>query len=178
MISGLSWRPSRPPRYTGFVVRRRRILGPLAPCLLLFGALTASCAMASGQDDEYVGLPIRADAGQGRDGSDGGTTDCRSGLCSDGAADAGSAPDSPPPACDPAKPFGTPVAISEVNTADEDIVSDVSPDGLVIYVMTNHAVVGVHLFFATRPSTTSAFGALQPSRSDFTSLPRSTMPAS
>ena len=127
------------------------MLLPVVPLVLFLGTSTASCSRGSSPDDGEADLPTRVDSSVDDSGT---KTDTA-------ATDAGTS-DSPPPACDPTKPFGTPVAISELNTADEDVVSDVSADGLTIYVATNHAVTGVHLFLASRANKTAPFGALQP----------------
>jgi hypothetical protein len=87
-------------------------------------------------------------------------------VASDGGDEAGPEPgdggasDATQAACDPSKPFGTPVAVAELNTADEDILTDMSPDELTAYVTTNHGVTGVHPFYATRASAGGTFGAL------------------
>lgn len=121
--------------------------------LSLATAVFASCGGSSSSDDVDAKLPARIDGGD-------------DGLV-EGAVDAATSVDAQPPIdasvppCDPTKPFGTPVAITELNTAEEDILSDVSRDGLTVYLASNHAVTGVHLFFASRPSTTAPFGARQ-----------------
>jgi hypothetical protein len=106
-----------------------------------------SCAgPGDGIDDEMMGLP------PGTGGSDAAGTVREGGTPS---SDAGF--DGP---CDLAKPFGAPVPIAELNTSDQDIVADVSPDELTIFVVTNHAVPGVQLFYATRSAKTAAWGPL------------------
>jgi hypothetical protein len=62
--------------------------------------------------------------------------------------------------CNAAADFGTPIAVAELNTTEEDIVSDLSPDELTIYIGTNHGVTGVHLFYSTRTSRTARWGPL------------------
>lgn len=66
----------------------------------------------------------------------------------------------PSPLCDLAKPFGAPVPITELNTAEEDYVVDVSPDELTIYVASRHNVTRMQLFSSTRATTASAWGPL------------------
>jgi hypothetical protein len=84
----------------------------------------------------------------------------------DGGDEAGQDPgdaggtDGPAAACDRTKPFGAPVAVAELNTVDDDVLTDMSADELTAYVATNHGVAGVHLFYATRASTSAPFGAL------------------
>lgn len=67
---------------------------------------------------------------------------------------------SPPPRCDPSKPFDAPVAIAELDTTDQETVADVSPDELTLYFGSNRGTSGgMHLFYATRTSPTAQFGA-------------------
>ncbi len=74
----------------------------------------------------------------------------------DGAADAGT----DGAACNLSADFGAPTALAEINSTDEDILSDLSADELTVYVASNHGVSGVQLFYATRAKRTDAFGAL------------------
>jgi hypothetical protein len=78
----------------------------------------------------------------------------------DGAPDAAPQDGASSSECDVTKPFGAPVALAELNTPDEDVLSDMSADELTAYVSTNHGVTGVHLFYATRAKRGDPFGPL------------------
>lgn len=119
----------------------------------LAAAVLASCGGSTPTDDGEATLPSRIDGGD--DGP------VEAAVEAAAPVDAQPPQDASVPPCDLTKPFGAPVAITELNTTDEDILSDVSPDGLTLYLASNHAVTGVHVFFATRPSTTAPFGARQ-----------------
>lgn len=77
----------------------------------------------------------------------------------DAAADSAS-PDSPPPRCDPTKPFGTPTFVTEVNSAAADQGAKLVDD-LTLYFGSNRAP-SLGLYMATRSSPTSPFGAAVP----------------
>ena len=115
--------------------------------------------------------PLSAEAGAfDGGGTDAGPADGRAGVDAapettpDAARDSANGADvatpDAGPACNPAADFGTPTPVAEVNTADSDLVSDLSADERTIYVSTNHGVSGVHIFYATRPSRAVPFGAL------------------
>jgi WD40-like Beta Propeller Repeat len=122
--------------------------------VLSFLLLGASCARSATPDDSSADLPTRLDGGVD-DAGDAANPET-------GAPESSPAVDASVPACDPTKPFNAPVPVSELNTVDDDTISDLSPDGLTAYVGTSHLVTGLHLFFATRASTTLPFGARQP----------------
>lgn len=84
------------------------------------------------------------------------------GTVGGGGTDGGTLPPPPPPPCALSKPFGIPVAITELNSAKEDYASEISPDELTIVIGTNNGVSGLQLFSSTRASKTSPWGPLQP----------------
>lgn len=121
-------------------------------------ALAASCTVLNSLDKYQAGLGD-GPAGPGRDSGGEGSPD-------GGGAKDGSGPERLPdgalaPRCDPQKPFGTPIAIDELNTAAEDMISDVSDDELTIYLGSNRNGPGVRLFYATRDTPDSTWGAPQ-----------------
>lgn len=133
----------------------RRLLATFA----LLAPVLAAGAMAgcggSFNGDDGAPLPAREDASgdapaDGRSANDSGV---------DASPDV---VDASVPACDLTKPFDAPTVITELNSAAEDSVSGVSPDELTIYVSTNYQLTGEHSFYATRPSKTATWGALQP----------------
>jgi hypothetical protein len=71
-------------------------------------------------------------------------------------ADAG-AIDSAPPACDPSKPFGTPVEIKEIDTAANEWSAWLSVDRLTIYFARDQPCCN-QLYSATRASVQDPFG--------------------
>lgn len=121
----------------------------------LFVGAAASCAATDIGADDAVRLPPRksVDAGEGG-ATDGGPLPAPT----DGGTDAGVVE----PPCNPAADFGTPVAITELNSAKEDFVADVSPDELTMYVGTNNKVAGIQLFSTKRATKQAAWGALVP----------------
>jgi len=131
-------------------VPSRRVI---AIVLSLATVVSASCGGSTPTDEGDAKLPARIDGG------DDGPIE----AAADGMAllDAQPPTDASVPPCDLTKPFDAPVAVTELNTVDEDILSDVSRDGLTVYLASNHGVTGVHLFFASRASTTTPFGARQ-----------------
>jgi hypothetical protein len=58
-------------------------------------------------------------------------------------------------------PWGTPIPVSEVNTAGDDATPDVSRDGLTLYWSANGAAGAKDLWVATRPDRMSPFGTKQ-----------------
>lgn len=119
-------------------------LAGLAGCAAL-GGLT-------GGDDETA-PPPRVEGEAGLDGAA-----LEAGPGSDAGAGDAAGPAAP---CDLGKPFDAPTPVAELNTADEDIVSDVAPDGLTLYLATNYKVTGVHLYYVTRATTADAWGPRQ-----------------
>src|SRR5262249_51109120 len=91
-----------------------------------------------------------------RGSNDAGTSSNDSGDASSGPGDASS-----PPTCDPTKPFGAATPIAEVNTADEDIIVDMSPDELTMDIASNHDGTGVQLYSAKRATTKDPWSARQ-----------------
>lgn len=89
-------------------------------------------------------------------------------LQQDGAIDSPTidAPDvdAPPPRCDPSKAFGTPVPVTELNSASDDVVPYLTPDELTItFGSTRPGGAGsTDAYIATRTSTTAAFGPVTP----------------
>lgn len=77
----------------------------------------------------------------------------------DGRVDA-SPTDAPPPRCDPAKPFGAPVALGAINTAAAEAFGWLSGDELTLLFASNRAggLGAFDLYIATRASATDAFG--------------------
>lgn len=74
-------------------------------------------------------------------------------------------PDAVPEPCDLSAPFGAAVALTELNTADDDEFVTLMPDERTIYVANNHAAPGtanVDLYVATRTALDQPFGALVP----------------
>jgi hypothetical protein len=132
-------------------VPARRVFA-IVLCLVATAAV-ASCGGSTPADGGDARLPTRLDGGD----------DAPVEAALEGAAPVDAQPpvDASVPPCDLTKPFDAPIAVTELNTVDEDILSDVSRDGLTAYVASNHGVTGVHVFFATRPSTTAPFGARQ-----------------
>jgi hypothetical protein len=114
----------------------------------LCGFAVAACAASGSLDDGDPNAP----PARGDGGADAADADVIEAGVDAGDADAADA------RCDPSKPFGTPVAIAEVDTTDQDTVSDVSPDELTLYIASNHGVNGMHLYVATRASAASPFG--------------------
>jgi hypothetical protein len=113
----------------------------------------ASCGNSYGGADGPLAPP-----------ADGGSDAAQADAASDAGPPADAAPsDASAPPCDRTKPFGAPVAVTELNSSDFDAISGVSVDELTIYVATNHNVdAGLQLFYATRPNTAAPWGALQP----------------
>jgi Tol biopolymer transport system component len=70
---------------------------------------------------------------------------------SDAAADAAE-PIEAAARCDPTRPFGAPVLVSELRSSGADIVSDLSLDEQTLYFSSNRGGSGVHLYYATRSS--------------------------
>lgn len=68
--------------------------------------------------------------------------------------------DAPPPRCDPAKPFGTPVALAALNTGAEEFAASLSADELTIYFSSSRAggVGSTDLYVATRANRSATFG--------------------
>jgi hypothetical protein len=64
-------------------------------------------------------------------------------------------------ACNLTAPFGTPVALASLNSAQNDVNLSLSPDGLVGYIASDRtgAIGGYDIWMATRNSTADAFGA-------------------
>jgi Tol biopolymer transport system component len=121
----------------------------LSSCLAAFAGCAALGGLAGGDDDETTPPPrVAAEAGAEAGAPETGP-----------AVDAGA--DGPEAPCDLAKPFGTPTPVAELNTVDEDIVSDVAPDGLTMYMATNYKVTGVHLYYVTRATTGDTWGPRQ-----------------
>ncbi len=70
--------------------------------------------------------------------------------------------DAPPPRCDPSKPFGTPVAITELNaTGANDTAASLTPDELTITFGSNRSggPGSVDAYIATRASTSDPWSA-------------------
>lgn len=68
-------------------------------------------------------------------------------------------------ACDPAKPFGSPVALSSIDTPNPEGTVWLSEDEKIAYVGTVRADSGVssgHIFVGVRADLTDSFGALTP----------------
>jgi len=63
--------------------------------------------------------------------------------------------------CDPAKSFGTPVAITELNSVSDDHVATLTADELTVLFASNRAggPGGYDLYIATRPTRSAAWGA-------------------
>lgn len=72
------------------------------------------------------------------------------------------APDAVARRCDPTKPFGTPVALDELNTVSQDLAPSLSPDELTVYLFSDRGGAGTlggfDFFVATRSSLTAPFG--------------------
>lgn len=68
--------------------------------------------------------------------------------------------DAPPPRCDPQKPFGTPVALTELNSNMDDVAPYLSPDELTVtFASSRSGGIGqTDAYIATRTSPTGAFG--------------------
>lgn len=64
------------------------------------------------------------------------------------------------PACDLAKPFGTPVLDTDLSTAQPEEGARVSPSGLELFLM-REDTVGKRLYRYTRASTTAAWGNVE-----------------
>lgn len=69
--------------------------------------------------------------------------------------------DAAPPRCDPAKPFGTPVALPALNSGTDDFAASLSADELTVYFSSTRAGgLGLaDIYTATRASRTAGFGA-------------------
>lgn len=84
-------------------------------------------------------------------------------LAPDGGADApvDGPPMDAPPRCDPAKPFGAPMPIAELNTAMSEVTPYLSQDELQILFASNRTggVGGMDIYLASRTSPTGTFDA-------------------
>ena len=102
---------------------------------VLVFALAAGCGSVNGSPD---GRPIDAPPG---------TPDSRP-------------VDAAPPRCNPSAPFGTPMAMSSINTGSSDEAPHLSPDELTIYFSSNRAggLGGYDLYEATRADQGTMFG--------------------
>ncbi|MFN0251201.1 MAG: hypothetical protein ACKV2T_30275 [Kofleriaceae bacterium] len=69
--------------------------------------------------------------------------------------------DAPPLRCDPQKAFGTPVALTELNSGSDDVTPYVSPDErLITFASTRAGGMGLSdAYVAVRAATTDPFGA-------------------
>jgi Tol biopolymer transport system component len=80
---------------------------------------------------------------------------------SEGSVDAVDAPpEAAPPSCNVTADFGTPVVVSEVASPSEDMVVDLAPDELTMYVASNRDGQGSHLYYTTRTTRGASWGAL------------------
>lgn len=116
-----------------------------------FALLLLQCGGGdAASDDPDIALPERT----GRDGA----ADGRSDSASDSSTTFGLDGSSPPsPACDPSKPFGTPVRIAEFSATAARSTPRLTPDELSIFFTTNGADAGSDLSMASRSSTTAPF---------------------
>lgn len=112
---------------------------------LTWVVLVASCSSTGNSPDEGLPLPSRDDAGD-----------------ADAAASASDAGQDAKAPCDLTAPFGVPGLITEVNTADEDLISDISSDELTMFLSSNHDAPSLQLFYLTRPNKSSPWGARVP----------------
>src|SRR5882724_9321772 len=71
---------------------------------------------------------------------------------------------SSPPRCDPMADFGTPIALTSLNTNADDERADLSSDELTMYFSSTRTggVGGFDIYQATRMSSTAPFGNVVP----------------
>lgn len=79
----------------------------------------------------------------------------------DDAAVEDSSVDSPPPRCDPSKPFGKPAVVVELNSPSDDVQAFLMPDELEVWLTSTRpgGPGNSDIWRATRASTTEPFGA-------------------
>jgi len=116
-----------------------------APLALLLLQCGGDGAASDGPD---IALPERS-------GSDGGGS--RSDAASDSATTFGLDATAPKPACDPSKPFGTPVRVAEFSATTPRSTPRLAPDELSIFFTTNSADAGADLSMASRSTTSAPF---------------------
>jgi hypothetical protein len=79
----------------------------------------------------------------------------------DGAFDAAKdATDATPPPCNLSAPFGTPTPVGALNTTMIDTGAALSPDELTVFFLSNRLNQGSNVFTASRPNTSTSFGAV------------------
>lgn len=87
--------------------------------------------------------------------------DVKADAIADGASlDASDASDAPPPPCNLSAAFGTPTAVSALNTSVIDSQAALSPDGLTVLFMSNRLNTGLNVFTASRPNVSASFGSV------------------
>lgn len=79
----------------------------------------------------------------------------------DGATIDAAPADAPPPRCDPAKPFGAPVAFGQINTPAQEAFAWLTGDELTLLFSSTRAggLGGWDIYIATRTTATEMFGA-------------------
>jgi hypothetical protein len=120
----------------------------VAALLFSWAAGMVACSSDEAPAEDEVGLPPRTGT------PDAGTDSAPTPEPPDTGA--------PSPPCDLTKPFGSPMLVTEVNTAAADVVTDVSADELTMYIASNFGVTGSQLFFVTRTSKTAQWGPRAP----------------
>jgi hypothetical protein len=103
----------------------------------------------------FDGLDGYTSGDGGSDASVDVVADAKPDAISDAAPDTS---DAPPPPCNLGAPFGTPMAVSSLNTTMIDGQAALSPDELTVYFTSNRLNKGSNVFTASRSSTSAAFG--------------------